>query len=106
MPWATTRQTIGTEAKYRSAEHRRRRAELVTLIKAGHALDCTAKVCEFGYPITNPDGRAPDGLHLGHEDNGVDYAGPQHNRCNVKDGARRGNARSRGVVEGPRRWAL
>jgi hypothetical protein len=105
MPWDTTR-TPGTQAKYRSPEHRRLRAALVARIKAGEALDCTAKVCVFGYPITNPDGRAPDGLHLGHEENGVDYAGPQHNACNVKDGARRGNARSRGIAEAPRRWVL
>jgi len=105
MPWSTTRQP-GTNAKYRTAEHRKLRAAYVSMIKAGQALDCTASVCVFDYaPIVNPDGRAPDGLHLGHADNGVDYAGPQHNLCNVKDGARRGNQRSRGA--GPvRRWVL
>jgi len=104
MPWATTRQP-GTAAKYRTAEHRTLRASYVRLIKAGQALECTAAVCVFGRaPIVNPNGRDPDGLHLGHADNGVDYAGPQHNACNVKDGARRGNQRSRGVA--PRRWVL
>lgn len=102
MPWSTTRKP-GTAAKYRTAEHRILRAGLVRRIQAGEALTCTADVCVFnGAPITNPNGRDPDGLHLGHADNGVDYAGPQHNLCNVKDGARRGNRRSRGV----RRWVL
>ena len=106
MPWSTTR-APGTQAKYHTPEHRRLRAGLVKLIEAGQALDCTAKVCVFNRaPIVNPNGRDRDGLHLGHEDDGVTYAGPQHNACNVKDGARRGNARSRGVVAEPRRWVL
>ena len=105
MPWAKTRGT-GTDPKYRSREHQALRAEYVNLIKAGHALECTAKVCVFNRaPITNPNGRDRDGLHLGHNDDGVTYAGPQHNACNVKDGARRGNARSRGLTH-VRRWPL
>ena len=104
MPWSTTRQP-GTAAKYRSKEHRDLRAHYVRLIKAGQPLACTAKVCVLGRaPITNTNGRARDGLHLGHNDDGTTYAGPQHNACNVKDGARRGNAKSRGVT--PRRWVL
>jgi len=98
MPWATTRQP-GTAAKYRTAEHRTLRAQYVRMIKAGQQLDCTATVCVFNRaPILNTNGRDPDGLHLGHADNGIDYAGPQHNRCNVKDGARRGNQRSQAPV--------
>jgi hypothetical protein len=99
MPWS-----VGpTNPKYRTAEHRHLRAQYVRQIRAGYELRCTAKVCLLGTPITNPNGNAPDGLHLGHEDNGIDYAGPQHNVCNKTDGARRGNARSRGDV---RRWDL
>jgi hypothetical protein len=105
MPWSTTRKP-GTAAKYRTAEHRNRRAALVRRINAGERLECTAKVCVFNRaPITNPNGRDPDGLHLGHEDDGITYAGPQHNACNVKDGAKRGNARSRGQSQ-PNRWVL
>lgn len=102
MPWSTTRKA-GTAAKYRSREHRVLRAALVRRIAAGEELDCKAKVCVFGrMPITNPNGNDPDGLNLGHEDDGVTYRGPEHRACNVKDGARRGNARSRG--RGIKRW--
>lgn len=90
--------------KYKTRQHLALRAEYVAAIKAGRALDCTAKICVFGRaPITNPNGNAPDGLHLGHADNGVDYDGPQHNLCNVRDGARRANAKQR---QPRRRWAL
>lgn len=103
MSWSTTR-GAGVHPKYRSRTHRELRAHYVRRIKAGEPLDCTAMVCVFDrVPITNPNGNDPDGLHLGHEDDGVTYAGPQHRACNVKDGARRGNARSRGVVH---RWVL
>lgn len=85
-----------TKAKYRSREHRHLRAHYVGLLRAGIPLDCTAKVCLLGRaPITNPDGNAPDGLHLGHADNGTDYAGPQHRVCNIEDGAQRAHARRR-----------
>ena len=94
MPWKTTR--TGTAAKYRTPEHRRYREALVLQLKQQGYLTCTADVCVLPTRvITNPDGRARDGLHAGHEANGIDYRGPQHNACNVKDGARRGNARSR-----------
>lgn len=93
MPWSDSRGG-GTDPKYRTREHRERRAHYVRRIQAGEPLDCTAPLCVFGrMPITNPDGRDPDGLHLGHNDDGVTYAGPQHRACNVKDGARRGRAR-------------
>ncbi len=103
MPWD---RSLPTDPKYRSTEHRTRRAELVAMINAGQPLACTAKTCVFNRaPITNPNGRDPDGLHLGHADNGVDYDGPQHNQCNVKDGARRASARSHGTPEGGH-WIL
>lgn len=103
MPWSTTRPP---DAKYRTREHRELRAHYVRRIKAGEALDCTARVCLLNRaPITNPNGNAPDGLHLGHNDDGVTYAGPQHNVCNVRDGALRGNERSKPKAK-PRRWTL
>jgi len=92
------------DPKYRSAEHRQLRAHYVRLIKAGIPVECMAPVCEFGHaPITNPNGMDPDGLNLGHEDDGVTYRGPEHRLDNVKDGARRGRARQ---DAGARRWAL
>jgi hypothetical protein len=94
------------DPKYKTCEHRTRRAALVRRIKTGEALECTADVCVFDrMPITNPNGNEPDGLHLGHEDDGITYRGPQHNLCNVQDGAVRGNARSHGKATS-RRWVL
>lgn len=104
MPWSTTRPP---DDKYRTKQHRELRAAYVRQIKAGQELACTAAVCLLNRaPITNPNGRAPDGLHLGHQDNGVDYAGPQHNVCNVRDGAVRGRATQRGRSPEARRWPL
>jgi hypothetical protein len=104
MPWSTTR-TPGTNPKYRTREHRDYRASLVRQLKREGYLICTADVCVLdSRMITNPNGNARDGLHAGHEADGVTYRGAQHNACNVKDGARRGNARSNG--KGLRRWVL
>lgn len=96
MPWSTTRKT-GTAAKYRSREHREYCAALKRALKDQGHLICTAQPCVFSTRIiTNPNGNDRDGLTAGHNDDGVTYAGPQHRACNVKDGARRGNARARG----------
>lgn len=92
----------GTNPKYRSREHARRRAELVRQLERDGHLVCTAATCVMPTRIlTNANGREPDGLHLGHDDTGTRYVGPQHNACNVRDGARRGRARQ---TETPLRW--
>jgi hypothetical protein len=84
----------GVNPKYRSREHKRYRDALVAKLKAEGYLVCTARVCIMpNRRIVEANGRRPNGLHLGHADNGVDYAGPQHAACNVKDGARRGRQR-------------
>lgn len=84
----------GAAAKYRTREHREYRASLVRQLERDGYLTCTAKDCVFPTrDITNPNGRARDGLHAGHNAAGTDYDGPQHNACNVSDGARRGRAR-------------
>jgi hypothetical protein len=102
MAWSSSRR--GTAPKYRTTEHRTLRAHYARILEAGGSLACTAEVCVFNRdPIVNPNGRDPRGLHLGHADNGIDYAGPQHNACNVKDGARRGRAKQ---SVSPRRWVL
>lgn len=91
MAWSRSN---GTDPKYRTPQHRRYREALVAQLKRDGFLTCTAKVCVFPTrEITNPNGRARDGLHAGHNDAGTQYDGPQHNACNVKDGARRGRAR-------------
>ena len=91
MPW---NRAGGTNPKYRTKQHRDARAALVQQLKRDGYLICTATVCVLpSREITEPNGRRADGLHLGHEDDGVRLAGPQHNACNVKDGARRARAR-------------
>lgn len=83
-----------TAAKYRSPQHRAERARLVRQLDRDGYLECTAVVCLMNSRvITNPNGRDPDGLHLGHEDDGVTIRGPEHGLCNVTDGSRRGRAR-------------
>lgn len=95
--------SAGTHPKYRSAEHKRERARLVAQLKRDGVLWCTAVVCLMpSRAITNPNGREPDGLHLGHEDDGATIRGPEHGRCNTHDGAVRGRARQ----DPPRRWEL
>jgi hypothetical protein len=106
MSWANTRGP-GTDPKYRTAEHRNYRASLVRQLKQDGYLICTADECVFDTrTITNANGNARDGLHAGHEPDGIAYRGPQHNACNLLDAARRANARSRGIEAGPRRWVL
>lgn len=91
MPFAKRK---GAAPKYRTREHLAYRSSLVAQLKAQGYLTCTAKTCVFPTrAITNPNGRERDGLHAGHNDAGTDYDGPQHNACNVKDGAKRGRAR-------------
>lgn len=103
MAWAAS----PTNPKYRSAEHRRERARLAKLIDSGHALDCTAKVCLFDRsPIIDSNGNHDAGLHLGHEDDGINYRGPEHRMCNLHDAAKRANLRSRGVKQTVTRWIL
>jgi hypothetical protein len=86
--------SAGVDPKYRSREHIAYRKRLVAQLERDGFLICTAKVCVMPTrQITEPNGRARHGLHAGHEDDGVTYAGPQHAACNVKDGARRGRQR-------------
>lgn len=86
--------TAGTDPKYRTPEHRREVARLKALLRRHGTLECTAPVCLMPTrDITNPDGRDPDGLHAGHNDDGVTYAGPQHGRCNVTEAAVRARAK-------------
>ena len=92
MGWDGTRGP--TAAKYRTREHRQYRAGLVRQLNRDGYLICTAKQCVMPTrEITNPNGRARDGLHAGHDDTGTRYDGPQHNACNVRDGAVRGRKR-------------
>lgn len=90
--------------KYKTREHRRERAKWARLMASQGYLECQQPVCVMPTRIIN-DG---DRWHLGHDDTGAAYIGPTHMTCNVKDGARRGNRRSRGLPddETHRRWAV
>ena len=102
MAFSTSR---NANPKYRQPEHIRYAKQLKAQLAREGVLHCTAKRCLFDTrDITNPDGRAPDGLTAGHNDAGDGYDGAQHRRCNTSDGARRGN---RARKEGSRtRWVL
>lgn len=102
-----------TNPKYRTREHRAYLAQLKRDLAKHGVLECTAKTCLFPTrAITNPNGRQPDGLTAGHADNGIDYDGPQHHKCNVEDGAQRARAARRNgntktnPTPTPRRWTL
>lgn len=85
--------SAGTDPKYRTPEHRRETQRLKRELQRYGVLECTAPVCLMSSrAITNPNGRDPDGLHAGHNEDGVTYAGPQHNRCNVTEAAVRARA--------------
>lgn len=97
--------SAGTNPKYRTKEHRDYRASLVAQLKRTGHLTCTAATCVMPTrDITNPNGRERDGLHAGHNDAGTEYDGPQHNACNVRDGATR--ARAAQDEPKPHRWVL
>lgn len=109
MTWATGK----TNPKYRTKEHREYAASLKRKLKDEGRLWCTAPTCYFPTRwITNPNGRQADGLTAGHNDDGITYAGPQHHKCNVEDGARRARtARGRrksdtSTATKPKRWEL
>ena len=100
MPWDNARP--GSAAKYRTVEHRAARAAaLADLAKRG-SVQCAQPVCVMA-SRTIYDGEP---THLGHDDTGTYYIGLVHPACNVRDGARRGNARARGVIPGPSRWEI
>jgi hypothetical protein len=66
---------------------------------------CAAVHCLFGSRyINNLRGMEPDGVTVGHEDDGVGIRGPEHRACNLHDAAKRGNARSHGRDRAPVRW--
>jgi hypothetical protein len=76
--------TAPTDPKYRSKDHRDRRAALVRQLQRDGYLECTADVCVFpSREITEANGKRRDGLHLGHEPDGITYRGAQHAACNL-----------------------
>jgi hypothetical protein len=100
VPWDRSLQSA---PKYKTAEHQReRKRRMAEYERAGH-VECAQPVCVM------PSRTLvwPEPAHLGHDDTGSYYIGLCHVACNVKDGAVRGNRRSRGLPDGQaRRWAL
>lgn len=98
MPWSTTRP--GTQAKYRTRQHRLARAALLRAYQPGDPC------CLCGLPMWPPTST----LHADHDPlNPEQYRGLAHATCNVRDAALRANAirrgRRRGVMA-QRRWPL
>jgi hypothetical protein len=98
MPW--DRKPVNP--KYRSPEHRALRKQFAQQLKRDGFLICQQPECLNPSRVILPGHR----WHLGHDETGMYYLGPVCARCNVVDGAKRGNARSRGVQRTPRRWVL
>lgn len=94
MPWD---RSAPTDPKYRSKAHRDERAKYVRQMERDGYLVCAQPVCVMPTRIIH----AGEPWHLGHDDTGTVFIGPVCARCNRVDGAKRGNARSRGLV---RRW--
>jgi hypothetical protein len=80
VPWSSRK---GTAAVYRTPEHRKARAALLTAFRPGDPC------CLCGRPMYGPTSR----LHADHDPVTGGYRGLSHERCNVRDGARRGRAR-------------
>ena len=99
MGWNRTKGRGEVNPKYRTPEHRRYRAGLLATLRREGVLYCTAAHCLMPTrEIRNPNGNQPDGLQAGHNDEGTEYVGAQHAKCNSTDGAKRGRARQEEAV--------
>ncbi len=66
--------------------HRKLRARWKPVVDAGHGI-CHAAICLM--PTRHITPGTP--WHLGHTPDRTAWTGPEHERCNESDGARRGN---------------
>ena len=88
-----------TKQRGYSGQHPKLRAKWKPLVDAGQ-VSCHASICLM------PTRWIPPGSswHLGHTPDRTGWTGPEHERCNEADGARRGN-RMRGTRQRqPARW--
>jgi hypothetical protein len=88
MPWD---RTAPSNPKYRTAEHQAERKRWQAQLERDGWLDCMQPICLMPSRVIHRGER----WHLGHAEDGVTYIGPVHPKCNVVDGAKRGNARSK-----------
>jgi hypothetical protein len=99
MPWDRSQPT---DPKYRSKEHRAERARLNAQLHRDGFLMCAQPECVEDDRTIYPGTR----WCAGHDESGTRYIGPVHFVCNIRDGAKRGNARARGEGGPVRRWPL
>ena len=105
MGWSTSRPP--RNPKYRTPEHLAMVKAYKAELRQRGVLTCTARECVMSTrSIVNPDGSKPDGVTVGHADNGVDIDGPQHRACNIRDGSKRARARQAKDASTLRRWVL
>jgi hypothetical protein len=90
MPWDRSQPTA---PKYRSTKHRNERARHLAILKRAGSVECAQPECVM--PSRTIYHGEP--THLGHDDSGQHVIGLVHPLCNVRDGAKRGNRRSRGL---------
>ena len=99
MGWDRTQPT---DPKYRTKQHRDLLARYKQAIRRHGYVTCAAARCLLPTrAITNTRGMEPDGVTVGHEDDGVGIRGPEHRACNLRDAAVRARARQDTC---PRRW--
>ena len=72
------------DPRYNTAEHKRLRARYRKAIEAGQGW-CAETICLMLSRWIPPG----SDWHLAHHDDGVNYKGPAHARCNTADGGRR-----------------
>lgn len=102
MPWRTTRQ-IGTKPTYRTAQHKRTRTRLLTELDRDGSGTCAHALypdhVDSGCIAPTPDIHPGQPLAVAHDRSGTVVLGLAHKACNDRDGALRGNRRSRGIPD-------
>jgi hypothetical protein len=90
VPWSKSRpRGKSVDPKYQSKEHRDARAAMKAQIERDGYGYCAQPVCVMPSRLITLTMR----WCAGHNDAGTAYIGPVHQRCNVRDGAKRGRAR-------------
>ena len=90
MSWSKSRPGGGgTQAKYRSKEHRDARAAMKAQLERDGSAQCAQPVCVMRSRLILP-GMA---WCAGHDDSGTRYIGLVHRVCNQRDGAKRARDR-------------
>lgn len=95
-PRRTGTKTKSTKERGYGSEHQRERRKWKPIVESGQAV-CHATTCVMHSRIIEPDAE----WDLGHTEDRSAWTGPEHRRCNRREGARRGNA-SRGQADGPK----